>query len=333
MNQELIQKLQYSYAGQKEACLLPLPLKDSLQLISDFFTNNTTNKLCLVFPSKEFAAQWLSIPITLEAIKKDYISNFSDIYEAHKKYKIGDKLILNDDAIVEWAGSGSDFFYFKTRPEKNASGVTIKVNIKHIKKLKPSPPSRNVLSSFSKVKKAFFTDRTYPLDDVLNINTEGSNELIKSKICLVGKYKSLDESHEGVAINSSSLPEYFHVAKIDENGTVDIENPLLISNNLSNLALYVTISDSVSKIIIDGFTVIQERGTDFSDIDVKNIPTILITDLSEIENFEFIGNYGFEFFNFTKENLNLDNHSNNSPFQSFNEKLKKYATFNIIKEV
>ena len=129
---------------------------------------------------------------------------------------------------------------------------------------------------------------------------------------------------------AASLPEYFEEGKIDENGAVEINSPLLISNNLSNLALYVTLSTSVSKIIIDGFAAIQERNTDFSDIDVKNIPTILITDLSEIESFETIGNYGFEFFNFTKENLKFDLPANHSPFHSFDKKLRKYISFNLL---
>ena len=107
MNQELIQKLQYSNAGQQEVHLLPSPLRDSCQLISKYFANNTTNKLCLVFPSKEYVAQWITIPLTLDLILRDYIDNSAEIYDAHKKYKEGDKLILNGDAIVEWPPAGS----------------------------------------------------------------------------------------------------------------------------------------------------------------------------------------------------------------------------------
>jgi len=59
----------------------------------------------------------------------------------------------------------------------------------------------------------------------------------------------------------------------------------------------------------------------------------LITDLSEIENFETIANYGFEFFNFTKDNLILDNQHNGSPFNSLNRKLEKYISFHLIKEI
>ena len=82
MNQELIQKLEYSYIGQQEAYSLPLPLKDSLQLISDFFASNTTNKLCLVFPSKEYAAQWLSVPTVLFLIENDFAHFKGEIFES-----------------------------------------------------------------------------------------------------------------------------------------------------------------------------------------------------------------------------------------------------------
>jgi len=42
----------------------------------------------------------------------------------------------------------------------------------------------------------------------------------------------------------------------------------------------------VSKIIIDGYSAIQEKAIDFNYIDVKKIQTILVTDLSEIAEFE-----------------------------------------------
>src|SRR6185295_8617065 len=92
-------------------------------------------------------------------------------------------------------------------------------------------------------------------------------------------------------------------------------------------------SDAVSKIIIDGFSVIQEKGVDFNDIDAKRIPTILITDLSEVGNFENIGDYGFDFYNFTKENIQLDEIKKLSPFSSFDKKLHKYVSFNLQKEI
>jgi hypothetical protein len=333
MNQELIQRLEYSYTWQEKSFSLPLPLKDSLQLISDFFSSNQTNKLCLVFPTKTFAAQWLSIPTVLFLIENDFVHFKGEIFESYTQYKRGDKLILNNIAVVEWSGINQTGVTFKTKGTKDSSGAEITIKFSDVIMLQKAPASRKVLSSLKTVKEALPSREITATEKLLNITTYGNKEFIKNKICLVSKFKSFDDSIERITMNLASLPEYFEEGKIDENGAVEINSPLLISNNLSNLALYVTLSTSVSKIIIDGFATIQERSTDFSDIDVKNIPTILITDLSEIESFETIGNYGFEFFNFTKENLKFDLPANHSPFHSFDKKLRKYISFNLLKEI
>jgi len=333
INHELIRRIEYSYVGQQEAFSLPLPLKDSLQLISDFFSNNQTNKLCLVFPTKSFAAQWLSIPTVLFLIENDFQHFKGEIFESYMQYKGGDKLILNNIAIVEWSGINQTGVTFKTKGTKDSSGAEITIKFSDVIMLQKAPASRQALSSLKTVKEALPSRNITATEKLLNITTYGNKEFIKNKICLVSKFKSFDDSIERITMNLASLPEYFEEGKIDENGAVEINSPLLISNNLSNLALYPTLSTSVSKIIIDGFAAIQERSTDFSDIDVKNIPTILITDLSEIESFETIGNYGFEFFNFTKENLKFDFPANHSPFHSFDKKLRKYISFNLLKEI
>lgn len=331
MNQ-IIQKLQYSYAGQHEAHPLPLPLKDSLQLISDFFASNSTNKLCLVFPSKEFAAQWLSIPAVLFLIKNDYSQFGEEVFKSHQQYKAGDKLILNNLVIVEWVGIKQNGVTFKTKGIKESSGAEITIRFSDVTMLQKAPANRKVLSSLKSVKEALPSKNVTATEKLLNIDSYGNKEFIRNKICLVSKYKSFDDSIDNVVMNLEALPEYFQTGKIDEAGAASINSPLLLANNLSNLALYL-VTNPISKIIIDGFSVIQDRGTDFSDIDAKNIPTILITDLSEIESFEFIGNYGFEFFNFTKDNLNLGHYLDDSPFHVFTKKLKKYVHFNLVKEI
>ncbi|HMJ46573.1 MAG TPA: DrmE family protein [Ferruginibacter sp.] len=336
MNKELIQKLQYSYAGHSEPHQLPLPLKDSLQLIADFYRNSKTNKLCLVFPSKEFAAQWLSIPTVLFLIENDFIHFKDEIFEFYKQYKPGEKLILNNKAIVEWCGVHTNGVAFKTKGTKESSGAEITIRFADVIMLQKAPLSRKVLSSITNVKEALPSRNITPTEKLLNIATYGNKEFIKNNICLVSKYNTFDNSIEDVSLNLSLLPEYFQVGKINENGEADIHSPLLISNNLSNLYLHLAESRAISKIIIDGFSLINDKGTtDFSDIDALNfnIPTILITDLSEIESFETIGNFGFDFFNFTKENLNLDPSANHSPFHSFDKKLRKYISFNLIKEI
>jgi hypothetical protein len=338
MNQELIQKLQYSYVGQNEAYSLPLPLRDSLQLISRFFESNENNKLCLVFSSKEFSSQWLTVPLTINQILHDYDSNQHEISESYKLFRAGEKLLLNNDAVVEWVGlkeikKGAVIrksALFRTKSTKGSACLEISIPFEKITKLQKT--DKKVLSAQKRVLEALPMKTITPLEQLLEIETFGNQEFMKSKTCLVTKYKSFYDSNDNVLMNLSNLADYFPIGKIDDNGIADTNSPILLANNLYNLALY-SFENPLAKIIIDGFSVIQERETDFSDIDVKNIPTILITDLSEIEIFKTIGNFGFEFFNFTKENLQLDHSGNFSPFHSFEKKLRKYISFNVVKEI
>jgi hypothetical protein len=332
MNQELIQKLRYTFAGQKEAHTLPLPLKESLEIISAFFEQRNNHKLCLVFPTKEFAAQWLSIPTVLFLIENDFAEFKGEIFSTYNQYKTGDKLKLNDKAIVEWVGIKPSGVCFKTKDGKDSSGAMITIPFSQVFKLQITEKERQ-LSSHKKVCELLPKKVIAPVDKLLGIGSFGNKEFIKNKVCLISKHISFENSITEISINDFLIDEYFKQGKIDDTGEADIKSPFLISNNLTNLALYVTLSDSVSKIIIDGYSAIQERGIDFNDIDVKKIPTILITDLSEVSNFENIGDYGFDFYNFTKENLQLDGIKEFSPFSSFDKKLHKYVSFNLQKEI
>ncbi len=327
----MVEKLKYSYSYSIEAHSFPLPLIDSIQLIANFYAANQTNKLCLVFPSKELAAQWLSIPMVLCFIKSDYRSYNGEILEKYKSFKRGEKLILNDEAIVEFVGLSATGVSFKTKEGKEASETIITIPFSQVFKLKSCDQQRK-LSAYKRVIEILPKRVVSNIDTLLEIKTFGSYEFIKNKVCLVTKYKSFEESIDDVKMNFITLSEYFEIGKIDENGVAPINRPLLITNNLCNLALHL-VSNQISKIIIDGFSAIDERRSDFADIDEKNIPTILVTDLSEIESFESIHQCGFEFFNFTKENLRLTNEPGHSPFHSFDNKLYKYIHFNIRKEV
>lgn len=331
MNQELIQKLQYSYKGKHETHSLPLPLNNSLQLISEFFKRNTSNKLCLVFSSKEYAAQWISVPLALDLIKSDYVQYSDDIYNSYKKFKKGDRLILNNDAIVKWSRAESGFIYFKHLPFNNADEIGI--SIRNISKLQPAPKSRHSLSSYRRVNKARLSKSNSPIDSLLKIKTDGNKLFQKKCLCLTSKFKYFDDSIANVLINHAGISDYFKYGSIDENGNIEEKCPILISSNFSSLILYLAQSNPVSNIIIDGFNTVTSR-SDFSDIDRKfNISTILITDLSEIETFEDIKNFGFEFFNFTKENITIKESGNQSPFYIFEKKLSNYVLFKFEREL
>lgn len=127
MNRELVQKMQYNCKGDTIVHPLSLPLKESLQLISDFFTNNSTNKLCLVFPAKEFAAQWLAVPSALFVVESDFAQFKNEIVETLNNYKKGDRIILNNEAVVEWRGRNANGFVFRHKEFKRVDELTVDI--------------------------------------------------------------------------------------------------------------------------------------------------------------------------------------------------------------
>jgi hypothetical protein len=332
MNQDIIDRLHYSYDGENQSCYLPVSLKDSYYLISEYFKKNKNNKLCLVYPSKEYMAQWLTVPIVLDNLKNDFQIHQKEIYNSFSKYKCGDKLILNQGSIVEWAYKTTRGVTFKV-VDKTGCETFFSIGFSGAFKLQPAPKSRNKLSSLDRVKKDLPKKGMSSLDKVLDIDSFGNNLFQKSSICLVGKFKYYENSIENILLNQTSITDYFRVGKLDENGNTTEQSPLILANSFSSLRLFTSETISIPKIIIDGFNILTPRG-DFSDLDNKyRTPTILITDLSEIEYFEDIKNLGFDFFNFSKTNLKTGLRQNYSVFKSLETKLDTYITFVLIKEV
>lgn len=327
---EFVEKLKFS--NSKEGSFgYPLPLIESIRIISEYFKLNRNNKLCIVFPSKEYAAQWITIYLTLSQILLDYIHNYQDIYNSHLRYKKGDRLILNNEAIVEWVKSEGDMIYFRYRPYQGIDEIGIK--LKHISKLQRAPANRKSLSSFKRVMKAYSLENNIPIDKLLNINTQGNREFQKNSVCLISKYKSYDDSLKNVYLNNYEISDYFKYGRINEEGVPDIQSPLLISNNFSNLNMLLSHSKPASKIIIDGFESVTPRN-DFSDIDREHmIATILISDLSEIEAFEDIRSYDFDFFNLTDKMFLINEKINKSPFVVLENKFKQYSCFKLKREI
>jgi len=330
MNEQIIKKLIYGIADSESTCQLPWFLSDSLQIISRFISNLDNNKLCLVFPSKEYIYHWLIPPLIFDLLISDYQQYKDDIKIAHLSYKLGDKLLLNNKAIVKWGGHSEGTIIFSTKPGRNASEARIKVKEEQVLKLRKAPSNR-VLSPPKAVMSALHKRIKTATEKLLEIDTYGNRQYNHNKLCLIGTFKSFNDSIEKVLLNNARIDEYFIAGKIDDRGNVSDTSPLLISNNLTNLLSYFCLSkySPVSKIIIDGIKSLTPRG-DFSDIDKTfNIPTILITDLSEIESFSEIKNLGFEFFNFTSENITVREIVRNSPFEPFEQKLERSVSFRL----
>lgn len=334
MDSNLIERLNYSRLPDGQMYHMHRTLQDASSIVTKFFENNTNNKLCLVFPSRDYAAQWLSVPMVLSLVKDDYEQYKSEIIESYKAFVVGDRLILNNKAIVEWVGIKQIIHHgfcgptFRTKGVGLSSGAEVTIGYDDGIRLQKADPSRN-LSSIKRVKDALPERNITPLERLLGIDTFGNRRFIKNTLCLISRFRAYEDSLADVLIDRARINDYFKPVKIDENGQIGESSPLVISNSLSNLALYLGEAKPVLRIIIDGFSSLTPRN-DYLDIDRKfRIPTVLVSDLSEIDVFEEIRRYGFDFFDFTKEYITIQHSGEDSPFERFDRKLSKYVSFNL----
>lgn len=339
MAAEFIKKTKFSTSLKSDSYDLPPILQNTLNHCLNFFKSSPSNKLCLVCPSKEYSAQWLAITLALNLVQKDYHKYAHEIFNAHRKYKEGDKLILNNNAIVEWVGKVDGGIKFKTKKQGRSSQPEVTVRFENIIKLQPAPPKRTALSTYRRVQEGLSKVQITPIDKLLQINTEGNRLFLKNSLCLVSNLNLFHEVDDELLINNHSVSDYFPVNKIDNEGQPALNHsPLLLSNDLINLTLYLqSHHNTVKTILIDGFYHIHIRRTDFSDIDSRNISTILFTDLTEIEHFDEIKNLGFNFLSIDEGSLvqvgNDISRNDYSPFKSFNSKLRNYLSFQSKKEI
>lgn len=335
MNLEAIKNLRFSYEGQDGLHFFPQLLIDSIDLINQFFKNSGSNKLCIIFPSRELAAQWISIPLSLKLLDEEFALHRQDISEAYKNYKPGQRLLLNNEALVEWVRGDEGTLTFRTKGKKrkkyweSTDGDLISISSGRINNLRPAPATRTALSSREFVFKHIRPSVAVPIDKLLGINSNGNLLFQKQSIALVSRYNSFENAVSQIQLNGTLIDEYFPDGKIDDNGQPNEQSPLVIANSLQSLAMYLMQDRKIARLVIDSYKVIHDRGlTDFSDIDREfRPPTILITDLSEIDLFDSIGNHGFSFFSFTKKQIQPVDPAAGSPFKLFDRKVKAFTEF------
>lgn len=327
MNNEFVNKIRVSQSESGKSFNIPPTIIDAYKISSKYLNKKDNAKICFVLPSREYTSQWLTLLFTLDSIKTDFQMYENEIFDSYKTFKVGHLLILNNQAIVKWVGYDDKFIMFSSKPEKNASAPIRFAKHKDVIKLQPAPANRTAISAYRRVIQALKNSVENPIDNLLDIYTAGNKQFIKKSICLIDKFKDYDQIFSNTYLNGFLLDKYVKAAKISEAGTIENFSPLFLSNNFERLIYSLRVYDSVSIIIIDGYDPILESTSNYRDIESQKIPTLLVTDLSEIDKFKEINNLGFEFFNFTKEKLKLEESSFSSPFYNFEDKLKNYFSF------
>lgn len=334
MIDELFKNIEYSNQPNRNAFRFPELLKEAIDLITKYFNSDyNSNKLCLVFPSKERTAQWLAIPLLFELIRDDYNQKIIDLNNFLNKCSIGDYLKLNNSAIVRWNGKTvSGLYSFKVKEDRNLIDE-ISLKIDDISLLQPAKPSETKLSSSRKCIQAINNKEMHPIDNLLMINTKGNKLLQNKRIGLLTKYNVYEDTVKQIFINNRPVLDYFSYDKVNSSPENELGGPLLIANSLANFVINYTTLNQMKYLIIDGITHIYDEPINFNDYDKFNIPTILITDLNEIEKYDFLKDYNFEFYNYTSYKIIKSTPDSNSPFYYYDTKLNNYSSFVVEKEI
>lgn len=318
---EYIERLRYSNPEQNvQESTFPQILKRALGIILSHKTQSN-NKICIALPAKEYAAQWLACLVSFENIRIDFTRFEEDILSSYKQYSSGDKLILNNKAIVQWVGVNADGLTFKTKASRDSPNTLITVNAAKAYMLQKAPKSKVALSSLRTVQETLPQKQLSALDRLLAIRSYGNMQFQKNSVCLIGKYKFFDESLHDLHINGLSFNSYVQELKLSDEQT-DSRSALVLSNTLMPLATNLSSSQTFTSIIIDGAFPVCDRLTDFSKIDSFNYPLFLITDFSEIALWGKIKEQGFDFV-FLGEDIN-----ESEPLFSFKELNRKLKMYN-----
>ncbi|WP_425391601.1 DrmE family protein [Ekhidna sp.] len=329
-----LDKTSFSLKENTKGAGLPKMILRSIDFLKDYLENSSSQKICLTFPSKEDISHYLATALTFYSIKDDFLKHASEIYRAHEIYKPGDRLILNDDAIVEWVGSDETGISFKTKRERNASGAICKVKFNHIIKLKPAPKNRHALSAYKRVRKAFRSNQDFELDKLLGINSQGNHVFIKKSVGLVSKLKNHKEFTDTVFLNNSKVSNYIKPGFIDEDGNIETKyTPIVIANSLGGIQLYKGAGNELDFLVIDSISFVTERLTDFRDIDDNSHPILIVTDLSEIHLLQNIVDLGFTPFLIEPDPRADVQDSKVSPFQGFEMRNRNFSKIRIAKFV
>lgn len=279
--------------------------------------------LCVILPFKELSAQYLSVLIALDQMHRDF-DNYAELIYADD-YKIGDRLLLNNQAVVEWAGRGSTGIKFKHHPYKRV--VEVEIDFKDISQLQLAPRSKTRLSTLRTVMAACNAKNKAPIDDILHIQSSGNVSFIRNAVCLVGNYNRLTKCEDQLQVNGYALDDILKYERIDESGNVFTKRKaLLTTNNLLELVSYLRESPNVRMILIDGAHVALDNQSDFIELLRYKLPTVVFTDLTEMDSFQEFGRWNFKYCYMDRYKLQSESESN--PFIELNTRLNRFQTCN-----
>lgn len=299
----------------------------AVSILTDTISTSDCPKACYVFPVKENLTYWITFLTGLLSLKLDFEQNHSTLQDKFKNLRDGDKLLLNNVAVVEFARFNENSPTIRSREHTE---YTLWPG--HIDKLQPYQGPKSI--DKDKKIKEFLPERVIvPVDKLLEINTSGNKLFCSHSIVLVSAFGKFEDFMTDHFSCESAFKELIKPDYIGEAGILDCYNsPVKIFRDLFHLQSTIQHGYHPKLIIIDGADRLIERLSEFDRILRKKIPILVVMDLNDTEGFSYLANRDFEFFNWNQEVISslLPEHSiDESPFSAFHQRLDNFCKSSI----
>lgn len=332
MNNTYFNKIQVTSTHHSTPFQLPKSITDAYNFANEEIDNGHKN-ICLIFPQRENSAQWIAFLFALDSIHKDYEKYKDEILTSYKSYKPGQLLLLNNTAIVKWVGYNNEYIMFSTRPEKNASAPIRFAKHADVIKLQPNTSERIKISTFRDASIALKKATKAAIDKLFGFYTAGNTQFMKTTTCLVDKFKDFDTVLETVLLNGEKLTDFISPQKIDDEGSTSANSALYLSNNIERIIYNLERQTQIKLLVIDSISQIKDSKTNFEDINNKKIPVILITDISELKDFDLLKEYNFHTRIFDSKSFENYHRDYRSPFHEYVTRLENFNSFKIHRDI
>ena len=323
----LTRKLRFGKSAEDAQSSPDAILIKAVSILTDTISTGDCPKACYVFPVKENLTYWITFLAGLVSLKLDFEQNHSTLQDKFKNLHDGDKLLLNNVAVVEFARLNENSPTIRSREHTE---YTLWPG--HIDKLQPYQGARSI--DKDKKIKEFLPERVIvPVDKLLDINTSGNKLFCSHSIVLVSAFGRFEDFLTDHFSGESAFKEFIQPDYIGEVGISDDHNsPVKISRDLFHLESAIQNGYQPTLILIDGTERLTGRLGEFDRILRKKIPILVVSDLNDAEGFPYLANRSFVFFNWNREvisSLLPEYIVDKSPFEALHQRLDNFCKTSI----
>lgn len=294
-------KVKAARNGLSPCSIHPVLRISSGMVISAMFAKKS-NRILLLFPHRFNLDKWITILSVLELLKNEYCNRKPVIFD----FKPKQKLLLNNKYVVEYEGAAEGKIWVKTSDSSTRIGLNIG------KKLQFQSTTKTRLSPAKKVWGEYNNAPNISIDSILNIYTAGNKSFFSKNIIYVGRIGKTVEFINNNEVNNTKLSELFLWGKLNAEGDlstlgsggVQAKPSCIIAPDLYSVVNYCAFDEDKSRaIIISSTSLCAYDPPSFNALVDCNIPIIVITDFTDLDDLETLKDSGFRIWQWDERNL------------------------------